>query len=151
MNITIVRLFNVVGPHQTGKYGMVLPRFVKQAVKGEPITVYGDGSQVRSFIDINDCINMLQLLCENEDTKGEIVNVGTSHEITIKELASTVKRLANSQSEIVYIPYDEAYGLHFEEIYHRKPDLNKLNKLIEYSPKLTIEDTISRLIDIQDK
>lgn len=151
MNITIVRLFNVVGPHQTGKYGMVLPRFVKQAVKGEPITVYGDGSQVRSFMDINDCINMLQLLCENEDTKGEIVNIGTSHEIKIKELASTVKRLANSQSEIVYIPYDKAYGTDFEEIYHRKPDLTKLNRFTGYSPKLTLEDTISRLIDIKSK
>lgn len=149
MDITVVRFFNVIGANQTGKYGMVLPRFVKQAVSGEQITVYGDGSQVRSFMDIHDCINILQLLCENKITKGEVVNVGTSHEITIKELAELVKKLSNSSSEIVYIPYAEAYGTDFEEIYHRKPDLQKLNRLTEYSPTFALEDSINSLIELQ--
>ena len=146
MDITIVRFFNVIGPNQTGKYGMVVPRFIRQAIKNEPITVYGDGTQVRAFMDIRDCINMLQLLAESPNAKAQIVNVGTPHEITIGKLANMVKKLSNSDSKIVYVSYDEAYGLDFEEIYHRKPELTKLRKLTKYSPKWSLQETIDFLI-----
>lgn len=146
MDITVVRFFNVIGPNQTGKYGMVVPRFIRQAIKNEPMTVYGDGTQVRAFMDIRDCINMLQLLADSPDSQAQIVNVGTPHEITIGELAIMVKKLSNSDSKIVYVPYDEAYGHDFEEIYHRKPELTKLRKLTGYSPKWSLQETIDFLI-----
>lgn len=146
MDITVVRFFNVIGPNQTGKYGMVVPRFIKQALNNEPLTVYGDGTQVRAFMDIRDCVNLLQLLAQNESSKGQIVNVGAPHEITIDGLASMVKDLAKSSSEITYIPYDDAYGVDFEEIYHRKPDLTKLYKLTNYTPKWSLKETISFLV-----
>jgi len=147
MDITVVRFFNVIGPNQTGKYGMVVPRFIKQAVQNEPITVYGDGTQVRAFMDIRDCVNMLQLLAETKESNAQIVNVGTSHEITIGELAQMVKKSANSKSKITYVPYDYAYGLDFEEIYHRKPELTKLRKLTGYSPKWSLSQTIDYLVE----
>ena len=146
MDITVVRFFNVIGPNQTGKYGMVVPRFIRQAIKNEPMTVYGDGTQVRAFMDIRDCINMLQLLADSPNSQAQIVNVGTPHEITIGELAIMVKKLSNSDSKIVYVPYDEAYGLDFEEIYHRKPELTKLRKLTGYSPKWSLQETMDFLI-----
>lgn len=146
MDITVVRFFNVVGPNQTGKYGMVVPRFVKQAVNGDAITVYGDGSQVRAFMDVRDTIKMLDLLAQNPATKGEIVNVGSKTEITIKELAQLVQQRAESSSEITYIPYDKAYGVDFEEIYHRKPDLNKLYRLSGYEAQWSLEETIDDLL-----
>ena len=151
MDITVVRFFNVIGPNQTGKYGMVVPRFIKQALNNEPITVYGDGSQVRAFMDIRDCINLLQILAENKDSKGEIVNVGTPYEITIGDLAQMVKKLSKSDSEITHISYDEAYGLNFEEIYHRKPELSKLYRLTHYTPKWSLEATIEYLIRQQQE
>ena len=146
MDVTVVRFFNVIGPNQTGKYGMVVPRFIRQAIKNEPMTVYGDGTQVRAFMDIRDCINMLQLLADSPNSQAQIVNVGTPHEITIGELAIMVKKLSNSDSKIVYVPYDEAYGLDFEEIYHRKPELTKLRKLTGYSPKWSLQETMDFLI-----
>ena len=149
IDITVVRFFNVIGPNQTGKYGMVVPRFIRQALHNEPITVYGDGSQVRAFMDVRDCINMLQILAEHESSKGEIVNVGTPHEITIGKLANMIKENSNSSSEITYVPYDEAYGIDFEEIYHRKPDLTKLFGLTGYSAKWSLEETINYLIEQQ--
>ena len=151
LDITVVRFFNVIGENQTGKYGMVVPRFVKQAVSGEPITVYGDGSQVRSFMDIRDCIYLMHTLLENELGKGEVVNIGASNEITILELAKMVKQRAKSKSEIVHIPYDEAYGANFEEIYHRKPDLTKLKKLIGKSAKFSLKESIDFLIEARQK
>ena len=147
MDITVIRFFNVIGPNQTGQYGMVVPRFIKQAIKNEPITVYGDGTQVRAFMDIRDCINMLQLLAETKESSGEIVNVGTPHEITIGALAQMIKERSHSSSTITHIPYDEAYGVDFEEIYHRKPELTKLHKLTKYTPKWSLEETIDFLIE----
>lgn len=146
MDITVVRFFNVIGPNQTGKYGMVVPRFIKQALNNEPITVYGDGTQVRAFMDIRDCVNILQKLADNENSKGEIVNVGAPHEITINSLAEMIKKLTKSFSEITHISYDDAYGADFDEIYHRKPELSKLHKLTNYTPKWSLKETITFLI-----
>ncbi|MCF6207460.1 MAG: NAD-dependent epimerase/dehydratase family protein, partial [Sulfurovum sp.] len=147
LDITVIRFFNVVGPHQTGKYGMVVPRFVKQAVNNEPLTIFGDGTQVRSFTDIRDVVIYLDDIANHPATKGEIINVGSHQEITIKELAQMVKSLANSSSELTYIPYEEAYGEEFEEIYHRKPDLNKLKRFSSHQITWHLEDTIRDLID----
>jgi len=149
LDVTVVRFFNVIGLNQTGKYGMVVPRFIKQALRGKPMTVYGEGNQVRAFMDVRDCINMLQRLCKDDRSKGEVVNVGTSREITILELAQLIKKHAKSTSEIVYVPYDEAYGKDFEEIYHRKPDLTKLHDLTGYSAQWSLEETIDFLIEHQ--
>lgn len=151
LDVTVVRFFNVIGRNQTGKYGMVVPRFVKQALRGEEITVYGEGNQVRAFMDVRDCVNILQALCEDKRSKGEVVNVGTSREITILELAKLVKTHAESKAEIVFVPYDEAYGADFEEIYHRKPDLTKLHKLSSYTSRWSLEETIDYLIEYQAK
>lgn len=147
LDVTVVRFFNVIGPNQTGKYGMVVPRFVQQAVEGKPLTVYGDGTQVRAFMDVRDCIEVLQLLCKSEESKGAVVNVGTSHESTILELAKMIKHQAKSESEIIHLSYDEAYGPDFEEIYHRKPDLKKLYDLTGYSVKWSLKDSIDFLIE----
>ncbi len=149
MDITVVRFFNVVGPNQTGKYGMVVPRFVKQALSNTPMTVFGDGSQVRSFTDIRDVVKMLNALALNPQSSGEIINVGSTHEITIKALAELVKERAKSSSDITYIPYNEAYGADFEEIYHRKPALEKVKRLTGYEVQWSLIDTIDDLIKHQ--
>lgn len=147
LDITVVRFFNVIGPNQTGKYGMVVPRFVKQALSGKPVTVYGDGSQVRSFMDVRDCTALLQKLAETEKSRGAVVNVGTTHETTILALAQMIIHQAKSKSEIIHLSYDEAYGPDFEEIYHRKPDLKKLYDLTGYSAKWSLKDSIDFLIE----
>jgi len=147
MGVLIARLFNSVGPRQTGRYGMVLPRFVKQAVAGEPITVYGDGSQTRSFCDVRDTVMLLDSLAANPDSAGEIINVGNNREISIRELAGLVKELAQSTSPIVFIPYHEAYGEGNVETYRRKPDLAKLFAHTTYRHQWTLEETIQDLIE----
>jgi len=149
MDITIVRFFNVVGPNQTGKYGMVVPRFVKQAVEDEPITIFGDGQQVRAFMDVRDTVEILDRLCKSPKSKGEVVNVGSLGEISIDELANLVKQRAKSESPITYTPYHEAYGDNFDEIYHRKADLSKLSTLVDYERQWSLEDTIDDLIQRQ--
>ena len=146
MDITVVRFFNVVGPNQTGKYGMVVPRFVKQALANEPLTVFGDGSQIRAFTDVRDVVNMLNLLAENPQSSGEIINVGSTHEITIKALAEMVKDRAKSGSPVTHVAYEEAYGVDFEEIYHRKPELAKVKRLTGYDVNWSLEETIDDLI-----
>lgn len=146
MDITVVRFFNVVGPNQTGKYGMVIPRFVRQAVANEPLSIFGDGSQVRAFADVRDVVNILDMLAENPDSKGEIVNVGSAREITIQSLAELIKARSGSASVIQNISYEEAYGVDFEEIYHRKPDLEKVKRLTDYKIDWSLEETIDDLI-----
>lgn len=150
MDITIVRFFNVVGPNQTGKYGMVVPRFIKQAVEGDPITIFGDGQQVRAFMDVRDTVEILDRLSTTPKSQGEVLNIGCHREITIEQLANIIKSHAKSQSPITYTPYDEAYGDNFDEIYHRKADLSKLHSLIEYDLKWSLEDTIDDLIERQN-
>lgn len=144
--ITSIRFFNTTGLRQTGRYGMVVPRFVEQACHNEPITVYGDGNQTRSFSDIRDVVRSLDLLGENKDSIGEIVNVGGDREISIKELAEIVRTRAKSKSKIQFLSYEEAYGEKFIDILRRRPDLTRFLELTHYTPKWSLEQTIDDLI-----
>lgn len=146
MPVTAIRLFNTIGPRQTGRYGMVVPRFVQQAVENKPITIFGDGTQTRSFCDVRDTAALLDLLANNPASIGEIVNVGNDQEISIKNLAALVKDCAKSQSVLEYIPYEDAYSEDFEETQRRRPDLNKLCNLTGYQFQWTLKDTILDLI-----
>lgn len=149
VNVTIARLFNNIGPRQTGSYGMVLPRFVQQAVKGDPIIVYGDGKQTRSFCDVRDTVQMLDLLINNAKAINEVVNVGSNGEICINDLALLVKEISGSDSPIQYVSYDEAYGEAIDIVQHRAPCLKKLHSLITYKNQWSLEDTIRDLVKIQ--
>jgi UDP-glucose 4-epimerase len=151
MDIKIVRLFNTVGPRQVGRYGMVLPRFVHQAVRGETITVYGDGEQTRSFCDVRDIVAALDLLAANPAAAGEVVNVGSEREISINALAQLVCQRAASRSQVEYLSYGEAYGEEFEDIRHRRPVLDKLRGLIGFKPLWSLEQTIDDLITRERK
>lgn len=144
--ITTIRIFNCIGPRQTGQYGMVVPRFVKQACHNDPLTVFGDGTQTRSFCDVRDLIVALSMLAENEATIGEIINIGNDSEITINELAEIVRTLANSKSKIEYQSYVDAYGKNFVDIKNRRPDLTKLFHFTSFKHKWTLQDTIADLI-----
>lgn len=140
--VLIVRLFNTVGPRQSERYGMVLPNFVKQALNGEDITVYGDGSQTRSFCHVQDTVSALHKLALADAAVGQIFNVGNDEEISIKELAERVKKFSNSSSKIVFIPYDKVYNTGFDEISRRIPDITKLRQMIGFVPKYSIDDII---------
>jgi len=144
--IVIVRLFNTVGPRQTGRYGMVIPRFVQQAVSGDPITVYGDGTQRRSFTWVGDVVNALIGLSEHPAAVGEVYNIGHSKDISILELAQRVKKTADSESEIVFIPHEEAYEEGFEDMQRRLPDISKIGMLLGYKPTLDLDQIIERVI-----
>jgi len=148
MDIKVVRLFNTIGSHQTGRYGMVVPSFVKQAINGEPITVYGDGTQTRSFCDVRDTVVALDLLAGNPDAAGRVVNVGSDREISIKALAKLVKERAKSSSKIDFISYNKAYGVEFEDIQRRRPDLSLLKELTGFQSKWVLEATLDNLITI---
>ena len=145
--VVVVRLFNTVGPRQTGQYGMVLPSFVKQALTGQPITVYGDGKQSRSFTYVGDVVGALTKLMDTPKAYGEVFNVGNGKEISILELARLVKARTRSQSEIVFVPYEEAYDPGFEDMPRRVPDISKVQKLIGYAPTLDIGEIIDRVIE----
>lgn len=149
MDVTVIRFFNVIGPNQTGKYGMVVPRFVRQAVREKPITVYGDGNQKRSFLDVRDAVVYLDLLANNPQSRAEVINVGTGREISIGQLADIIKDESHSTSPIEYISYDDAYGKDFDEIFHRKPNLDKLMKFTNYLPQWSLEKSIIDLIQRQ--
>jgi UDP-glucose 4-epimerase len=146
MPVTTVRLFNTIGPRQTGRYGMVVPRFVNQAISNKPITVFGDGSQTRSFCDVRDTVVMLDKLVSSPLSKGEIVNVGNDREISIIQLAELIKERAGSSSSIVYVPYVEAYGKEYQDVARRKPSLEKMYSLTHFQHKWTLEDTVDDLI-----
>jgi UDP-glucose 4-epimerase len=145
--VVIVRFFNTVGPRQTGQYGMVLPTFVRQALAGHPITVFGDGTQSRSFTYVGDVIDALVALAHEPRAVGQVFNIGNVDEVTINELARRVKEIAGSQSHIQYVPYDEAYEAGFEDMPRRVPDITKLRELVGYSPKVGLDDIIHRVID----
>ncbi len=145
MDVRSVRLFNTVGPRQLGRYGMVLPRFIRQAVRGETITVFGDGEQTRSFGDVRDTVAALDLLAGNPATAGEVINVGSEREISINALAQLVLERAASNSHIDHISYGEAYGEEFADIRHRRPSLNKLRNYTGFEPRWTLEQTIDDL------
>ncbi len=143
----IVRLFNTVGPRQTGQYGMVIPTFVKQALSDRPITVFGDGKQSRCFCYVGDVVGALMKLMDDEAAVGEVFNVGSSQEITIADLAQRVKELTNSQSEIVFVPYDEAYEEGFEDMPRRVPNTSKVHKQIGFEPQMDLDGILRSVID----
>jgi UDP-glucose 4-epimerase len=146
---TVVRLFNTVGPRQTGVYGMVLPRFVRQALVGEDVTVFGDGTQSRCFGHVFDVIDALLMVFDNDDAVGRAFNIGSSMEITIVELAERVIERCESTSQIRFVPFEEAYGEGFEELGRRKPDTSALEHLTGWRARLTIEDAIDDVIAFQ--
>jgi UDP-glucose 4-epimerase len=145
--IVIFRLFNTIGPRQTGRYGMVVPRFVRQALRGEPITVYGDGRQTRCFLDVRDAVRAITGLAEAPAAVGQVFNVGSTEEITILALAQRVKTLTTSPSEIVFIPYEQAYEEGFEDFQRRVPDISKIERLLGYRPQYSLDETLQSVID----
>ncbi|MGR3303180.1 MAG: GDP-mannose 4,6-dehydratase [Candidatus Scalindua sp.] len=142
MPILIVRLFNTVGPRQTGQYGMVIPRFVEQVLEGQPITVYGNGQQTRTFIHVKDTVNAMMGLVEHKDSWGEIFNIGREEEISIGKLASLVNETLKGSSEIVYVPYSQAYENDFEDMMRRRPDTSKIKRFLNFEPLYKLEDVI---------
>ena len=144
--VIIVRLFNTVGPRQTGQYGMVLPTFVRQALAGQPLTVFGDGNQSRSFTYVGDVVEALIRLVGEPRAIGEVFNIGTVGEVTILELAHRVIAATGSASPVHLIPYDQAYEEGFEDMPRRVPDITKINALIGYTPRLDLEDIIASVV-----
>jgi UDP-glucose 4-epimerase len=145
--VIIVRLFNTVGPRQTGQYGMVIPTFVQQALAGRPITVYGDGTQSRSFTYVGDVVRAVVALIDEPRAVGQVFNIGNGNEITIVELAERIKRLTGSQSEIVKIPYDKAYEAGFEDMPRRVPDIAKVRALVGYAPTVELDEILARVVE----
>ncbi|HKF69582.1 MAG TPA: NAD-dependent epimerase/dehydratase family protein [Vicinamibacterales bacterium] len=145
--VIVVRFFNTVGPRQTGQYGMVIPNFVRQALAGEPITVFGDGTQSRSFTHVADVIQALLKLVREPRAIGQVINVGNTGEISMLKLAERVRELSGSKSPIKLVPYDEAYESGFEDMPRRVPDLSKLMALISYQPRFTLDDILSQVIE----
>jgi UDP-glucose 4-epimerase len=141
--VVVVRLFNTVGPRQTGQYGMVVPRFVHSAIKNEPITVHGDGTQARCFGHVFDVVEGLVKLLETPDCFGQVINLGNSEEVSINGLADRAIALTGSTSEIKFIPYEEAYGDGFEDMRRRVPNLEKAKRLVGYQPTRSLDDIIN--------
>jgi UDP-glucose 4-epimerase len=144
--VIVIRLFNTVGPRQTGRYGMVIPTFVRQALAGEPITVFGDGRQSRSFGYVGDIVNGLLRLVDEPKAIGEVFNLGNPEEISMHDLAARVRSLAGSQSEIVLVPYDEAYEAGFEDMPRRVPDITKAHDLVGFGPTVKLDEILTRVI-----
>ncbi|HKW02482.1 MAG TPA: NAD-dependent epimerase/dehydratase family protein [Vicinamibacterales bacterium] len=142
----IVRLFNTVGPRQTGRYGMVIPTFVRQALTGAPITVYGDGRQMRSFTYVGDVVEGLIRLAAEPRAVGQVFNIGHTQETTIGDLAERVRTITGSSSEIVRVPYDEAYQEGFEDMPRRVPDLTKISRLVGYRPTVDLDGILERVV-----
>ena len=145
--VVIARLFNTVGPRQTGRYGMVVPNFVKQALLGHPITVYGDGEQSRCFTYVTDVVGALMKLADHDAAVGQVFNIGNDREeVTIRALAQRVKERTKSVSEVVTIPYDKAYESGFEDMPRRVPDLGKIRALVGYEPKVHLDEILDRVV-----
>lgn len=145
----ICRFFNTVGPRQTGRYGMVMPRFVKQALAHEPITVFGDGLQTRSFCHVADTVDALLLLMQSQKALGEVFNIGNTGEISILDLAKKVIEMTGSRSEIKLVPYREAYGEGFEDMQRRRPDIAKIKEFVGWKPKISLDHTLRSVIEFQ--
>jgi len=145
--VIVVRLFNTVGPRQTGQYGMVIPNFVRQALAGQPITVFGDGTQSRSFTYVGDVVKAMVALIDEPRAIGQVFNIGNGNEITIGQLAAKVKKMTGSSSEIVLIPYDKAYEAGFEDMPRRVPDISRIQTLVGYKPTVELDETLTRVID----
>jgi UDP-glucose 4-epimerase len=145
--VIIVRFFNTVGPRQTGQYGMVIPNFVRQALAGEPITVFGDGTQSRSFTHVSDVVRALIILMNEPKAIGQVINIGNTQEVSMRALAERVRTLAGSSSPIKLIPYDEAYESGFEDMPRRLPDLTKIHAMIGYEPRYALDDILVHVIE----
>jgi UDP-glucose 4-epimerase len=145
--VVIVRLFNTVGPRQTGQYGMVLPTFVRQALAGQPITVFGDGTQSRSFTYVGDVVDALVRLAHEPRAIGDVFNIGSTSEVTISELAARVKKMTDSASPIEKVPYDVAYEAGFEDMPRRVPDIAKIQSLVGFAPKMGLDDIIRSVVE----
>jgi UDP-glucose 4-epimerase len=145
--VVIVRLFNTVGPRQTGQYGMVIPNFVRQALSGHPITVFGDGTQSRSFTYVGDVVRAVIALINEPAAVGQVFNIGNGEEITIGALAERIKALTRSSSDIVRIPYEQAYEQGFEDMPRRVPDISKIRALVGYEPTVGLEEILSHVIE----
>lgn len=143
----IVRLFNTVGPRQTGAYGMVIPRFVQQALKGEPLTVYGDGKQSRCFLHVREAVQAMCKLIELPEAAGEAFNIGSQEEITMEQLAQLVIELTGSNSQLSYIPYDKAYEQGFEDMARRVPDISKIKRLTGFAPTMKLKNILESVIE----
>lgn len=144
--VIIVRCFNTCGPRQTGQYGMVIPRFVKQALLSHPITIYGDGKQTRCFCDVSDVVCGILRLVEEPSANGEVFNLGSDEETTIEELAGRIKELTTSDSPIEYVPYEKAYEEGFEDMRRRVPDLSKIREAIGYEPQVALPALLERVV-----
>ncbi len=145
--VVIVRFFNIVGPRQVGAYGMVLPRFIQQALTGGPLEVFGDGQQVRSFLYVGDLVTALIKLASSEQAVGEVLNIGSAEAITIEALARKVRDKVNPKAEIVHVPYERAYEKGFEDVQQRVPDISRIKGLIGFQPTLTIDEIIDKVIE----
>jgi len=143
--VILIRFFNTVGPRQTGQYGMVIPRFMGQALRGDPITVYGDGEQSRCFCDVSDVVRAVYGLSLHPEAPGRVYNVGGTDSITIKALAEKIIGVANSHSELKYIPYDEAYAPGFEDMRRRQPDVTRIQELLNWEPDIMLDETLERV------
>jgi len=144
--VTIARLFNTVGPRQTGRYGMVIPNFVRQALLNQPITVFGDGNQTRCFTYVGDVVPALMGLMDTPACNGQVFNIGSKSKISMKDLAARIVELTGSQSEITYIPYEQAYGEGYEDMQHREPCLEKIKAAIGYEPKTSLDQLLDAVI-----
>jgi UDP-glucose 4-epimerase len=146
--VLIVRFFNTIGPRQTGRYGMVVPRFVEQALRNEPITVYGDGQQTRCFTDVRDVVGAITALMASDDALGDVFNVGQSSEISIEDLALRIREIAGSASEISLVPYEEAFaGGGFEDMRRRVPNVEKLRRVIGFSPAIPLDESLRHIVE----
>lgn len=147
LSVVVVRLFNTVGPRQTGRYGMVVPNLIQQALREEPIRVYGDGEQTRCFIHVEDSIRAMATLMNTPEAEGQIFNIGNSEETSINELAHLIRTLTKSHSKIVHIPYEDVFGPGFEDMRRRTPDIDKLQAHIDFTPSYSVKDILADVIE----
>jgi nucleoside-diphosphate-sugar epimerase len=145
--VIVARLFNTVGPRQTGRYGMVIPNFVRQALTGTPITVFGNGRQTRSFTDVTDVVGALIKLVQEPRAVGQVFNIGNPEEISILDLAERIRAITQSRSEIEFVPYEKAYEAGFEDMPRRVPDVRKINKVIGYRPTVGLDEILRRVVE----
>ena len=151
LETVIVRLFNTVGPRQTGHYGMVIPRFVSQAIRGEPVTVYGDGTQTRCFCYVGDVVDALIDLINEPDAYGKVFNLGGQEEVSMKELAERIIKIADSESPVRFVSYEDAYEEGFEDMQRRVPDIDRANALVGFTPKASLDDIIDMVVTSQKR
>lgn len=145
--VVIMRFFNTIGPRQTGQYGMVVPRFVNQALLGKTLEVYGDGEQSRCFANVKDVVEAVAKLADHPDAPGEVFNIGSTEEVTMNSLAELVIRLSGSSSSTRHVPYDEAYAPGFEDMRRRVPSIEKINNLVGYTPRFSLKETLKQVLE----